>query len=121
DRAFETPATGDQEATVYLLKGDICVSITIETTAAMGSAKDRVIELASAAAGWLATESPLLIQPTIDQRDRHDRSTPTHRRGSSRVLSRRLAAHCMQQEHARSADHISRADHISLSRADHGD
>jgi hypothetical protein len=51
DRAFETPATGAQEATVYFLKGDICVSITIETPAAMGSAKDRVIALATTAAG----------------------------------------------------------------------
>jgi len=51
DRAFETPATGAQEATVYFLKGDTCVSITIETPAAMGSAKDRVIALATTAAG----------------------------------------------------------------------
>jgi hypothetical protein len=51
DRAFETPATSAGEATVYYLKGDICVSITIETPASMGSAKDRVIALATTAAG----------------------------------------------------------------------
>lgn len=51
DSAFETPATGAHEATVYYLKGDICVSITIETPASMGSAKDRVIALATTAAG----------------------------------------------------------------------
>jgi hypothetical protein len=53
DRAFETPATSAQEATVYFLKGDTCVSITIETTASMGSPKDRVIALATTAAGRL--------------------------------------------------------------------
>jgi hypothetical protein len=53
DRAFETPATSAQEATVYFLKGDICVSITIETPASMGSPKDRVIALATTAAGRL--------------------------------------------------------------------
>ena len=53
DRAFETPATSAQEATVYFLKGDTCVSITIETPASMGSAKDRVIALATTAAGRL--------------------------------------------------------------------
>ncbi len=53
DRAFETPATAAQEATVYFLKGDICVSITIETPASMGSPKDRVIALATTAAGRL--------------------------------------------------------------------
>jgi hypothetical protein len=50
DSAFETPATS-KEATVYFLKGDTCVSITIETPASMGSAKDRVIALATTAAG----------------------------------------------------------------------
>jgi hypothetical protein len=53
DRAFETPGPDAQEATVYFLKGDICVSITIETPASMGSAKDRVIALATTAAGRL--------------------------------------------------------------------
>ena len=53
DRAFETPATSAQEATVYFLKGDTCVSITIETTASTGTAKDRVIALATTAAGRL--------------------------------------------------------------------
>ena len=53
DRAFETPATSAQEATVYFLKGDTCVSITIETRASMGSPKDRVIALATTAAGRL--------------------------------------------------------------------
>jgi hypothetical protein len=53
DRAFETPATGAQEATVYFLKGDTCVSITIETPASTGPPKDRVIALATTAAGRL--------------------------------------------------------------------
>jgi hypothetical protein len=53
DRAFETPATSAQQGTVYFLKGDTCVSITIETTASMGSPKDRVIALATTAAGRL--------------------------------------------------------------------
>jgi hypothetical protein len=48
--AFETPATSAQEATVYFLKGDTCVSITIETTASMGPPKDRGIALAKTAA-----------------------------------------------------------------------
>ena len=50
DSAFETPATSAQEATVYFLKGDTCVSITIETRASTGSPKDRVIALATTAA-----------------------------------------------------------------------
>ena len=53
DSAFETPATSAQEATVYFLKGDTCVSITIETPASTGSAKDRVIALATTAVGRL--------------------------------------------------------------------
>jgi len=50
DSAFETPATSAQEATVYFLKGEVCVSITIETRASTGSPKDRVIALATTAA-----------------------------------------------------------------------
>lgn len=53
DSAFETPAAGAQEATVYYLKGDTCVSITIETPASTGSPKDRVIALATTAASRL--------------------------------------------------------------------
>jgi hypothetical protein len=51
DKAFETPATSPQEATVYFLKGDTCVSITIEASASTGSSKDLVIALAHTAAG----------------------------------------------------------------------
>ncbi len=53
DRAFETPAASAGETTVYFLKGDTCVSITIEIPASMGSSKDRAIALATTAARQL--------------------------------------------------------------------